>query len=144
MPMRKVLAVSVIAIALLAFALMAKSVIFGDQPPRSCATSDYACNYQQYMADISRKPPDFSRAESVAIATPEALRRNLSSVLSLPDYKSASMLRVILAYPPGARRDLCKSRISMAKLQSRGERISSPYQRQEYQRLLSSMGCAAG
>lgn len=139
--MRRVVALSVMALAVLAFGFMLNSIFFRDERGPSCVPLDYTCNYKRYMNDISRKPPDFSFASAVAITTPEAIRRNLDAVIALEDYESASMLRVLHAYPDGVQRKICNSRSLMLKLRARGRDVRSPYQRQEYERLLSELRC---
>ncbi len=139
--MTRIFAFGAIAIAIFAFGLMLKSIIFSDERRPSCAVLDYNCNYEEYLNDISKRPPDFSRASMVALTTPESLRRNLDAVMSLPDYESSSMLRVLLAYPHGVQRKICNSQSVMLRLKSRGQEVRSPHQRQEYERLLSELRC---
>lgn len=141
MPVRKIFAI-VISIAIFGAIALVVRILYAEEDNRViCEPDDYECNFDSYMDGISRRPPDFSAAPALAIETPRAISQNLDKVISLPDYESTSMLRVIIEYPNAIQNEICDSEDRMNRLRAREEAIESSYQRQEFSRLLSEIEC---
>jgi hypothetical protein len=139
MSISRILSIVVLAIFLSAFALMAVDLVRGPKQHPKCMVNDYDCNLKNYEYDISRRPPSFSDAENLAITTPDAIRRNLEAAVGPDAYRSASMLRVIAAYPSDVRRRLCQNQRLMGRMSSYGKAIASDGERDEYGTLLGAV-----
>ena len=111
-------------------------------PSYECNPTDYECNYQAYISEISRKPPDYHRAPKLAIQTEPIIRQNVYNVLNRDDYISSTMLRILAAYPASIRSQICNNSKYHNILVSRMTSIRSPFQRQEYFHLLRDIGCS--
>ncbi|WP_294120899.1 hypothetical protein [Sphingomonas sp.] len=139
--MKKAPFIIAMIVVIVAFGLMAKSIFGGDASGKLCRIADYSCNLDNYLADIHKRPPIFTNANSVAILNDVSIRKNIQGVMSKDDYEATSMLRVVLSYPQQVQMDIYNSTQIMEDFRLRGREISSLYQRKEFERLLSEISC---